>query len=130
MEELIPFVTRWHSLHMKCRLYMSCVRSAVLYCSGTWPVKDDDVKRMKHTEKNMMILMRNRLWSESISEALRLHWFGHVERKKNVWVKTVTYSELEGKVPESRPRKIWDEVLRKDLENKGIVRHVALDCVA
>jgi len=37
---------------------------------------------------------------------------------------------VEGRVPVGRPRKIWDEVLRKGLESKGTDRLVAFGHVA
>lgn len=72
---------------------------------------------------------RNQDWNENITEVMRkdrLHWFGHMERRDGSdWGKHVQYFEVEGKVLFSRPRKRWDEVLRNDLENKGINRQAA-----
>lgn len=31
--------------------YTLCVQSVVLYGSETWPIRDDDVMRLEHTEK-------------------------------------------------------------------------------
>lgn len=40
-------------------------------------------------------------------------------------VKQVKYSKVKGRVPVGKPRKTWDDVLRKDLESIGIDRQVA-----
>lgn len=40
---------------MKCILYKLCVRSAMCYGVRTWPVNDDDVKRLVHTEEHVEV---------------------------------------------------------------------------
>lgn len=49
-----PITKRKISLHMKGTLYISCMRSAMLCGSETWPLKDNDVKRLQCTKMSMM----------------------------------------------------------------------------
>lgn len=70
-----------------------------LYCNGTWDVRDHDVEKLEHAQKNMVWWMCNatmrdgpsrkelgrRSGTDSISEIMetsRLNWSCHVERKK------------------------------------------------
>lgn len=39
------------SLHMNRKLYTSCVRSTMLHSSKTSVIKDNDIKKLEHTEK-------------------------------------------------------------------------------
>lgn len=96
------------------------------------------MKRLQCIEKNLLKWMcsatmrdgqiseklRSKLGIENISEALKTGTFclfGPVETKeKNDLAKHYKHIEVEGRVPEGRPRKIWDEVLRKNLENQGM----------
>lgn len=41
------------------RMYNSCMRSAVLYGSETWIIKNNDIKRLKNTEKRIVRGLRS-----------------------------------------------------------------------
>lgn len=45
-------------------------------------------------------------------------------------MKWVKHFEVEGRVPVTRPRKTWDETLRKCLESKVLEIQVVHSCVA
>lgn len=152
--ELLPLLTtRGLSFRVKGRLYAACVRSVMLYGSETWAVKEEDVRRLKSTEMRMVRWMcgaslndrqgegratgenlRGRLGLECIGVVLRrsrLRWFGHVERMEDDnWVKRVRNMNVEGVVARGRPKKTWDEVVRKDLRDMGLNRETAKDRAA
>jgi len=52
--ELLQLLTlRGLSLQTKGYFYAACVRSVMLYGSETWPVKNEDIRRLRHTEMRM-----------------------------------------------------------------------------
>ena len=65
-----------------------------MYGSETWPMKAEDMQRLKRTERMMVRLMcgvslksndlNKRLNVEAVTDVIRqgrLRWFGHLERK-------------------------------------------------
>ena len=83
----------------KGRVYNACIRSCMLYGSGTWAMNRDNEVRIERNEKKMIRWMagvkltdrirnsclRERLGLEDIQLVLRkrrLRWFGHVERRE------------------------------------------------
>ena len=115
--ELAPILTlKGASLLLKGKVYRSCVRSAMVYGSETWPMKVEHEKALERTEMRMIRWMcgvslkdkitsaelRERMGVEGISEVMRrsrLRWFGHVKRKADDrdWVKGCTVLNVEGK---------------------------------
>ena len=58
----------------------------------------------------------------------RLWWYGHVIRGDiNSQIREVTEVEITGKRKDGRPRKSWEECLKKDLERYGMRREGAYD---
>ena len=87
------------SLHLKGKLYASCVRPCMIYASEAWAIRKEDVNRMVSVERQMVRRMCNvtlndkqrsnslldKLGIDPIEEVVRrgrLRWFGHVETKK------------------------------------------------
>ena len=152
--ELLPLLgSRGLSLRAKGQLYDACVRSAMVYGSETWAVKEGDICRLMRNEMKMVRWMcgvslndrregvritneelRSRMGLECISEVVRrgrLRWYGHVERMdKDSWVSKVRSVNVEGSVGRGRPKKTWDEVVQADLRAKGLSREVAHDRAA
>ena len=131
-------------------LNSACVRSVILYGSETWAVKEEDIRRLKRTEKAMIRWMcgvslndrrgavtitgeelRERLNLECIEVVMRrgrLRWFGHVARmEEDNWVQRVRSINVEGAVARGRPKKTWDEVIQNDLRVMGLNRETARD---
>ena len=144
--ELLPLLTfRMFSHRMEGRLYAACVRSVMLYGSETWPVKEEEVCRLEHTEMQMVRWMcnvslrdrrpseelRNRLGIESIScvmRQMRLRWFGHIERMDmDNWVSKCRNVEVNGARGRGRPRKTWNQVIQGDMRKLGLVKGLAQD---
>ena len=71
--ELLPVLTnRGFSHKVKGKLYAACVRSVMLYGSETWPMKDEDLRRISRTDMQMIQWMCNVSLSETkSSEELR-----------------------------------------------------------
>ena len=114
------------SLKLKGRLYKACVRSVMCYGAECWAMKIADSRRMQSTEMRMIRLMcgkttiRDRLPSavlrersdiEDIEEhlrGLRLLWFGHLERRKEMnLTRRVREENVGGRLKRGRPKKSW-----------------------
>jgi len=89
----------------------------MLHGSETWPVRKENVVALQRAEMRMVrwtfgVKLKDRLPSKELRERLgvddialilqqnRLHWYGHVLRKDDDWVKKCMEYEVEG----SRPR--------------------------
>jgi hypothetical protein len=146
--ELAPILAhKGASLAIKGKLYVSCVRSCMIYGSETWPVKAEHEAKLARAEMRMIrwmcgvslrekipsVKLRERMGVEPIKEVIRrnrLRWFGHVERKDDEdWVKRCTSFEVEGPKPKGRPKKTWMELVRNDMVSKGLRREDAQDRV-
>ena len=144
--ELAPVLTLKGASHtMKGKIYSTCVRSAMVYGSETWPMKDEDLHRLQRAEKAMMrrmcgVTLRDRVATEELYSRLgidniakvvtkgRLRWFGHVERKSDEdWTKRCTTFEVEGVRGRGRPRKTWKECVNGDLKRLKLDRGYATD---
>ena len=85
---------------MKGRIYRSCVRSAVLYGSETWCLKENEMSILRRTERAMVramcgVKLKDRESSEELMDRLGLkvrveqlakangvRWYGHVLRRE------------------------------------------------
>lgn len=77
------------SLHMKGRVYDSCVTNVMLNDTEAYPVDRDDIKRLKCAEKRILRCVGDgstkRLGTSFISEVMTtntLYWFDHVEKNE------------------------------------------------
>ena len=97
--ELLPVLTSPHlSYKTRGHVYSSCVRSAMLYASETWPLTKMNLHRLQHNDRTMIrqicsikpedvATVRSsellaKLELEDLNLILRerrLRWFGHVE---------------------------------------------------
>ena len=87
-------------LKMKKRIYHSCIRSAMLYGSETWCLKENEMAILRKTEKAMMRAMcgvkmiekrsqelmtllglKNTL--DGLARASKVQWYGHALRRDN-----------------------------------------------
>ena len=144
--ELLPLLTsRVLSLRTKGRVFDAYVRSIVLYGGETWAVKANDLNRLERNDMMMVRWMckvslkdrktsqdlRERCGLESIGDSLqkrRLSWFGHVERMdNNNCVKRSRQFVVPGNRGRGRPQMTWDQVVSKDLFQRGIQPDLAQD---
>lgn len=127
------------SLRLKGKIYTTCVRSAMLYGSETWALKAEEMARLDRTEMRMIrwmsgvklrerhtnLELREKMGIDSVTEVLRrrrLRWWGHVLRKDDEeWVKKCMDLEVDGTRGRGRPRLRWREVVKKDMDDCGMV---------
>lgn len=142
--ELSGILTRKEvSLKLKGKVYVTCVRSAMVYGSETWAMNAEQIGRFERTEMKMVRWMcgvslrdrvpsaelRERMGIESVSDVVkrsRLRWLGHVLRKDDGdWVKRSMSYEVEGVRGRGRPRMTWNQVVEKDMRECGLKKEDA-----
>ena len=99
-KDLLPVLSSGHlSFKTRGRVYSSCVRSAMLHASETWPLTKPNLMRLQRNDRAMIRQICNvrpqdivttmsnellvRLGIEDLDLILkesRLRWYGHVER--------------------------------------------------
>ena len=132
------------SLKQQGKIYQCCVRPVLLYCCETWELTDE--ARLRWVERRMIRMMcgvrlvdrvttnvfRDRVGVvvkiEDMIIQSRLRWYGHVMRGDiNSQISEVIEVEITGKRMSGRPRKSWEEYVKKDLERYGLRREDAYD---
>ena len=131
--ELLPVLTSRHlSYKTRGHVYSSCVRSAMLHASETWPltktnlqglqcndramirqicsIKPEDVARVRSSE----LLAKLQLEVlDLILRERRLRWFGHVARSSGA-IRTAYDMQIDGKRGAGRPKQTWKKLTEKD----------------
>ena len=121
----LSFKTRGH-------VYSTCVRSAMLHASETWPVTKPCLQRLQQNDRAMIRQICNvkpqdtatirsiellaRLGIEDLDLILkerRLRWYGHVERSNGA-VKTAFDIQVNGKRGPGRPKMTWKQLTERD----------------
>jgi hypothetical protein len=133
------------SLKLKGRIYATCVRSAMLYASETWPMTAPQEQRFERTEMRMVrwmsgvslierktsVELRDMMGIEAVSSVVRrnrLRWLGHVLRKdEDDWVRKTMDLDVQGTRRIGRPRTSWDDVVKRDMLLSGLRREDAVD---
>ena len=132
-------------MKLKGKIYKACVQSVLVYGSETWPVKEEDARRLERNEMWMVRRMcgvklsdrkrseylRSRLGIECVVEMVRrgrLRWFGHVERMVGEeWVSACRNVNLEGKGCRGRPSKTLLECVKDDTKELNLKLQMAQD---
>ena len=140
-KDLLPVLTSRHlSFKTRGRVYSSCVWSAMLHASETWPLKKPNLQRLQQNDRAMIRQICNvrpqnivttrskellvRLGIEDLDLILkerRLLWYGHVERSKGA-VKTAFDIQVDGKHGPGRHRMTWKQL-------RGICREWKLSAI-
>ena len=121
----LSFKTRGH-------VYSSCVRSAMLHASETWPLTKPNLQRLQRNDRAMIrqicivrpqdiVTTRSndllvRLGIEDLDLILkerRLRWYGHVERSSGA-IKTAFDIQIDGKRGPGRPKMTWKQLTERD----------------
>ena len=144
--ELIPLLTgKSFPLLTKGKVFQACVRSVLLYGSETWPIKEEDLKRLESNDNRMTRWMcgvslsqhipsselRSRLNLRSIRDCIqqrRLEWFGHIKRMGDeAWPSRCRNVIVEGVMGKGRPKITWNEVIRRDLRERRLDANLVHD---
>ena len=127
------------SLKLKGKVYRSCVRSAMLYGSETWCLKENEMVILRRTERAMIramcgvklmdkkktdVMMCMLGLNESIDKLAKangVRWFGHVLRRPNddILQRTLRF-EVKGKQKRGRPKKTWKRHLEDETKRIGL----------
>ena len=131
--ELLPVLTSRHLSYKTCvHVYSSCVRSAMLHASETWPLTKTNLQRL---ERNGSAMIRQicsnkpedvatvlssellaKLELEDLDPILRerrLGWFGHVEGSSGA-IRTACDIQIEDRRGAGRPKLTWKKLMEKD----------------
>ena len=132
-KELKPVLSSRHlSFKTRGHVYSTCVRSAMLHASETWPVTKPCLQRLQRNDRAMIRQICNvkpqdtatirsiellaRLGIEDLDIILkerRLRWYGHVERSNGA-VKTAFDIQVNGKRGPGRPKMTWKQLTERD----------------
>ena len=135
------------SLMQWVKIYHCFVRPVLLYCCETWELTVVDEMRLHGVECCMIRMCGVRLVDRVSTDVLwdkvgvvmiikdsiiqrHLRWYGHVIRRDiSSQICEVMEHEIPGKRKKGRPRKLWEECIKKDLERYGLRREDAYDQV-
>ena len=127
------------SLKLKGMAYRSCVRSAMLYGSETWCLRENEKAILRRTERAMVRVMcgaklLEKKRTEDLMEMLGLketevqmakangvRWYRHVLRRDDGHVlRKVLEFEVRGKRKRGRPKKTWKMQVEKESKRVGV----------
>ena len=133
-------------LKMKGKVYRCCVRSAVLYGSETWCLRENEKAILRRAERAMLRAMCGRKFADKLTTAERMdmlglketmdglaianavRWYGHVLRRDDDDVLKIALNfEVNGKRKRGRPRKTWKQLVEKEINKIGLKTEDALD---
>ena len=132
-KELKSVLSSRHLSFKTCsRVYSSCVRSAMLHASETWPLTKPSLQRLQRNDRAMIRQICNvkpqntanirstellsRLGMEDLDLILkerRFRLYEHVERSKGA-VKTAFDIQVDGKRGPGRPKMTWKQLTERD----------------
>ena len=134
------------SLKMKGMIYWSCVRSAMLYGSETWCLRENEMEILRRTERAMVRAMCGAKLMEKkrtgdlmemlelketmvqMAKANRVRWYGHVLRRDDGHVlRKALEFEVKGKRKHGRPRKTWKMQVEKESRSVDLKKEDALN---
>ena len=128
-KDLLPVLSSRHlSFKTHGHVYSSCVRSAMLHASETWPLTKPNLQHLQRNDRAMIRQICNvrpqdivttrsnellvRLGIEDLDLILkerRLRWYGHVERSSGA-IKTAFDIQVDGKRGSGRPKMTWKQL--------------------
>ena len=110
-------------LKMKGKVYCCCVRSAILYGSETWCLKENEKAILRRTERTMVRAMCGPKFVDRKTTGKQidmLRWYGHVLRRDDDSVLRVAlYLEVRGKRKRGRPEEASKRGDREDWFKEG-----------
>ena len=137
---------RRFSLRMKGMVYQSCVRSAMLYGSETWCLRESEMAILRRTERAMVrslcgVKLVDRKNTEELMEMLGLkktldrmakangvRWYGHVIRREDDnTLKKAMMMEVYGQRKRGRPKMTWKRQVEESVKKAGLRIEEAAD---
>ena len=132
-KELLSVLSSCHLSFKTCgHVYSSCVQSAMLHASETWPLTKPNLQHLQRNHRAMIRQICNvrpqdvvttrsneqlaRFDIEDLDLILkerRLCWYGHVERSNGA-VKTAFDIQVEEKHGPGRPKMTWKQLTGRD----------------
>ena len=132
-KDLLPVLSSRHlSFKTRGRVYSSCVQSAMLRASETWPLTKLNLQHLQRNDRAMIRQICNvrpqdivttrsnellvRLGIEDLDLILkerRLQLYGHVEHSNGA-VKTAFDIQVDGKRGPGRPKMTWKQLTERD----------------
>ena len=128
----VSYILLW----LKGKFYRTAIRPALLYGTDCWDIKRHHAQKMSVAEMRMLCWMcdntrrdnvrnediRTKIGAASIEEKreTRLRWLGLVRRRQSINLGQV-------KRAQGRPKETWMEVIRQDIEAKGLSEGILLD---
>ena len=129
-KDLLPVLSSRHLSFKTCGLvYSSCVRSAMLHASKTWPLTKPNLQHLQRNDRAMIRQICNvrpqdivttrsnellvRLGIEDLDLILkerRLRWYGHVECSNGAAFDI----QVDGKRGPGRPKMTWEQLTEGD----------------
>ena len=134
------------SLRMKGMVYRNCVRSAMLYGSETWCLRESEMAILRRTERAMvrsmcLVKLVDRKNTVELMEMLGLkktldrmakangvRWYGHVIRREddNILKKAIMM-EVNGQRKRGRPKMTWKRQVEESVKKVGLKIEEAAD---
>ena len=132
-KELLPVLSSWHlPFKTRGRVYSSCVRSAMLHASETWPLTKPNLQHLQRNDRAMIRQICNvrpqdvvttksselLVWLgiedlDLILKERRLRWYGHVECSNGA-IKIAFHIQVKGKHGPGRPKMTWKQLTERD----------------
>ena len=132
-KDLLPVLSSRHlSFKTRGHVYSSCVWSAMLHASETWPLTKPNLQLLQRNDRAMIRQICNvrpqdtvttrsndllvRLGIEDLDLILkerRLRWYGYVERSSGA-IKTAFDIQVDGKCGPGRPKMTWKQLTERD----------------
>ena len=127
-------------LKMKGKIYRCGVRSAILYGSETWCLKENEKAILRRTERAMcgqkvvdrktteqMDMLGLKETIDRLATANGVRWYGHVLRRDDDSVLRVALNlEVSGKRKRGRPKKTWRKQVEEETEKIDLKKEDAL----
>ena len=126
--------------------YRTCVRSAMLYGSETWSLRENEMIILRRTERAMVRLMcgvklvdgKNtedlmkmlglKETLDKMAQANGVRWYGHVVRRDEDGIlKKAVMLQVNGQRKRGRPKKTWKRQVEERLKKIGLRVEEATD---
>ena len=132
-------------LKMKGKVYRCCIRSAILYGSEAWCLKENKKAMLSRTERAMvramcgqevvdrktteeqMDMLGLKETKDRLATANEVRWYGHVLRRDDNSVSRAALDlEVSGKRKRGRRKKTWKKQVEEKTEKIGLKKEDAL----